>query len=376
MKRIFFPNLNGLRFIAAFMVIIHHIEQLKYLFGMPNYWETSFIHNIGKLGVVLFFVLSGFLITYLLLEERRATNTISIKDFYIRRILRIWALYYLVVIAGLFIFPRVEFLNIPNLSESVYEDFGLKVLLYLLFLPNLATIIFPAIPFISQAWSIGVEEQFYLFQPLLVKKFKNLPLTLCAIGFLYFTIKWLLIYAVRFNPNYYLDVLNNFWQTLNFDCFAIGGLAAVALYKNMRVLKILFSKVFEISILLATILLILKGVTIPFIHYELYSVLFAVIILNLAANKETILNLENPVFAYLGKISYGIYMYHVLAIVIVIKALLLINLESTILIYIFSVLLTVLISSLSYQFYEHKFITLKSKFSKIISGDSVKERRA
>ena len=91
MKKIYFPNLNGLRFIAAFMVIVHHVEQFKSLFGLENvFHESPFISIVGKLGVVLFFVLSGFLITYLLLVEEEVTGTISIKSFYIRRFLRIW----------------------------------------------------------------------------------------------------------------------------------------------------------------------------------------------------------------------------------------------------------------------------------------------
>ncbi|RMG83594.1 MAG: hypothetical protein D6707_00790 [Bacteroidetes bacterium] len=68
MTKVYFPNLNGLRFIAAGMVIIHHIEQLKSIFGIENYWGVPFIRLVGKLGVVLFFVLSGFLITFLLLK--------------------------------------------------------------------------------------------------------------------------------------------------------------------------------------------------------------------------------------------------------------------------------------------------------------------
>lgn len=68
MKKVYFPNLNGLRFVAAFMVIIHHVEQFKNLFGLENIFHKSpFISIVGKLGVILFFVLSGFLITYLLL---------------------------------------------------------------------------------------------------------------------------------------------------------------------------------------------------------------------------------------------------------------------------------------------------------------------
>jgi peptidoglycan/LPS O-acetylase OafA/YrhL len=245
MKRIYFPNLNGLRFIAAFMVIIHHVEQLKSLFGINNYWETPFVHN--------------------------------------------------------------------------------------------------------------------------------LPVLLCSIGFFYFLIKWVGIYTLRYYPNYYLDVFNNFWQTLNFDCFAIGGLAAVVLRKELGVLKLLFLKSFQIITLLLTIFLLFNGITIPFIHFEFYSILFAVIILNLAANKETVINLEYSIFSYLGKISYGLYMYHVLAIVISIKLLQSAGIENFILLYVLTLILTIFISSVSYYFFEHKFISLKSKFSKIVTGDTVIE---
>jgi peptidoglycan/LPS O-acetylase OafA/YrhL len=82
LKKVYFPNLNGLRFIAVALVIIHHIEQLKFIFGLPNYWlKCPVILIIGKLGVVLFFALSGFLITYLLMAEENTFQKISIKKF-------------------------------------------------------------------------------------------------------------------------------------------------------------------------------------------------------------------------------------------------------------------------------------------------------
>ena len=77
-KFLHFPNLNALRAIAAFLVLIHHIEQFKNVFNLDNYWNIPFIQVIGKLGVVLFFVLSGFLITYLLMNEEKNTNKINI----------------------------------------------------------------------------------------------------------------------------------------------------------------------------------------------------------------------------------------------------------------------------------------------------------
>ena len=111
-QKIYFENLNSIRFIAASLVIVHHIEQFKSFFGIQNYFKDVRIEMIGKLGVVLFFVLSGFLISYLLFKEKEYTKTISIRKFYIRRILRIWPLYFLIIILSFFVFPFIEIFKI------------------------------------------------------------------------------------------------------------------------------------------------------------------------------------------------------------------------------------------------------------------------
>ena len=74
-EHIFFEGINGLRFFAAIAVVITHIELIKGAFGIKNYWKNTFVFNLGGLGVYFFFVLSGFLITYLLLVEKQKTNT-------------------------------------------------------------------------------------------------------------------------------------------------------------------------------------------------------------------------------------------------------------------------------------------------------------
>lgn len=89
---IHFPGLNNLRFIAAMGVLIFHVELKKQLLGFKFYYMHQLI-NLGDVSVTLFFVLSGFLITYLLLAEREQTGTVAVKKFYTRRILRIWPLY-------------------------------------------------------------------------------------------------------------------------------------------------------------------------------------------------------------------------------------------------------------------------------------------
>ena len=93
-----FPGLNGLRFWAAFAVFLYHVEWFKARMGWPNLMgEFPFWGRLGPIGVICFFSLSGFLITYLLLEELRYTDTVRVRNFYLRRILRIWPLYYFIL---------------------------------------------------------------------------------------------------------------------------------------------------------------------------------------------------------------------------------------------------------------------------------------
>src|SRR5215510_7923630 len=189
-ERVFFPNLNGLRFIAALMVIIHHVEQYKSIYGLPNNFSSTTIQIFGELGVVLFFVLSGFLITYLLLEEERQTNTIVIRNFYVRRILRIWPLYFLIVILALAVFPNIPLFILPDYDRAkVYSHLAGKIFLYLFFLPNLVSPLFGIVPYASLTWSIGTEEQFYLTWPALlknIKKYRLLLMFVIVFGYLLF----------------------------------------------------------------------------------------------------------------------------------------------------------------------------------------------
>jgi peptidoglycan/LPS O-acetylase OafA/YrhL len=349
---------------------------VKMIFGQPHAWKTPQIQMLGHLGVILFFVLSGFLITYLLLKEREGTSTISVKNFYIRRVLRIWPLYFLLVISALFLFPSVSFLQMPD-ANSIYEgNFGLKALLYLVILPNVAVKLFNAVPFIGQAWSIGVEEQFYLAWPWLVKKSKNTLYALIAVIVVYLLILFGLKYLLASNKtNETIRIAYDIWHSFSIDCMAIGGIFAwLHFQQKHKILAFLRNPLMDVGAVVLAIGMIAGGIRFPILQYEIYAVIFGIIILNLSTNSKTVFNLEFKVIDYLGKISYGVYMYHVLCIFISFKliAVMMGNVSSWLL-YPLSIILTILISSISYEFFEKRFIKIKTNFSSIISGDNAKD---
>src|SRR5437763_8821633 len=152
MKVFHLKGLNGLRVIAALVVIgCHTSQRLGY----------HFLDEASSYGVTIFFALSGFLITLLLIKERERTNTISLKNFYIRRTVRIWPLYFLYIGLSLAVMYFV-------FAETYHFS---SILPYLVFIPNYTIVFGKPVPIIWHFWSLGVEEQFYLFWPFLLSLF-------------------------------------------------------------------------------------------------------------------------------------------------------------------------------------------------------------
>ncbi len=379
-NRVYFKNLNGVRFLAALVVIIHHIEMGKFWFGQPNIYRNSFVGGIfGQLGIILFFVLSGFLITYLLLEEHRRSGTISIKSFYMRRVLRIWPVYYLIVLFSFFVFPQFDFFYIPSFTEHINDGFWTKAALYLSFLPNLGYTLYEHIAYATQTWSVGVEEQFYLIWPVLmlwaINKKKILPVLLGVIGF-YLVVKTgtVLLHdadrTIKANEKLWL-----FTDHFSIDCMAIGGIGAYLLYfKKEKILNILFNKYLQVALYILLAIITVKGLVLPWYNKELLALIFAILILNLAGNKNSIVNLEFKVLNYLGKISYGLYMYHNLVLIVVLKLLMMYNLadmgtvSGNVIYYTLSLGVTVILSAVSYEYFEKWFLGIKDRFAKVKSG--------
>lgn len=377
-RKIYFPGLNGLRFWAAFFVILHHVEQFKLWQGLPNLFKTNFFESIGHQGVALFFVLSGFLITYLLLAEYEKTHHIAVKNFYIRRILRIWPLYYLIMIIGFFVLPH--FISIGPVSQ-LHEHFSLKILLFLFMLPNVLRVVEAPIVGANQAWSVGIEEQFYILWPLLIRTFrKNLLKFLVIFIALKFSVTVIMAISLDYLlvPDFrymaYLRTIQRFWNLFQIEQMSFGAIGAYVLfYKKEKILKLIYHPLAQIF-MVAGIVIILT-VRFHFIGQTLFdALLFTILIINISTNKKFFIKLENPLYSYLGNISYGIYMYHTICISIVLTILqktgfgqnnpILFN----VMLYSVSVVLTIAIAGLSYKYFESFFLKLKEKFMIVMSS--------
>lgn len=362
-KSIHFPNLDALRFIAALMVFTCHTEGVKSNYNLP-YNSSFFYFLIGKLGVVLFFVLSGFLITYLLLTEEIQTGFINVPKFYFKRILRIWPLYFLIIFFSIFVAPNLLFFYQPHVVSSLQTNsVFLQFITHLLLFPNLSIALFGVIPYAGQLWSIGVEEQFYLFWPILIKRVKNRLVLFVGVFIMFSAVKLLLVLLAKYFTIAVLAL--SFWYYFNIDLMAIGALAAyLVVYKKEKILNVIYSKWMQVIVWAIVIILITNSYQFKVLHYEIYGVFFAIIILNLACNKNNLVKLDNKMINFLGKISYGIYMFHYIALAITIKILSALNYTKGFEIYLMALLLTVGLSALSYYFFEGYFLKWKDRVSK------------
>ena len=375
-KHIYFSGLNGLRFFAALAVIITHIELIKEQMEFPGlHSKNKIVFELGGLGVVFFFVLSGFLITYLLLKEKEQTGTINVKKFYLRRILRIWPLYFLIVALGFFVLPHFTFMELPFFSKLNSHLSILNLVLFLIMLPNLAFAIFKPLPHIGQLWSIGVEEQFYLIWPWIVKNSKNVLKTLCVIIVLLVFLKIAVLLILKTSPqNQNLLILKNFIAMLKIESMAIGGIGAWMVFKKKFFQKVLNNYILIGALLGVLVLIYFTPDKLQDASFLIYSVLFLIIILNVSLHSNSFIKIETKVFVFLGNISYGLYMYHLLIIAAFIGFLRHIgfavdnSIVSQLVVYTGVISLTVLISWLSYRYFEIWFLKIKHKFTVVKSG--------
>jgi len=378
--RFYRPELDVIRFLAFLFVFLFHALP-RYgdlsLYRLPTGFASLYSAFVAAcaFGLCLFFTLSAFLICELLLREGEAIGTVNVKQFYIRRVLRIWPLYYLVLAIGVF----VAFLS-GNLHRSL-EDFAWFAIFMSAWHCSLHGWIKSPV---AALWSISVEEQFYLIVPWIVKFFNRMSLYgFCAAIFLAANAELYYFGRVKVNGlRVWADSL------VLFECFAAGILLCL----------VLRSRVPRIAYWQRLVLIAFCGVSWTVASHGLHCGFtlasenpgswaliggYALVSLGCVLLLLAFLGVQPRLLPrwtiYLGRISFGLYVYHGLALSfthhLVIDRLNIVGIQ------IFSLKvflaaglsiglpfgLTVLIATLSYRYFETPFLKMKKRHAVIES---------
>jgi len=366
--RVFFPNLDGLRFFAFFAVFLFHSFYTPYpaVSDSAVYKLFYSLTRPGHLGVNFFFVLSGFLITYLLLSERALNGRIAIGPFYMRRILRIWPLYYVIVLLGFVVYPWAK----NHFGQHGYHETA-QVGYFLVFLSNFNNLYHGCeTPTLTLLWSVSVEEQFYVVWPVLVALVPNRHLGWLFGGVIALSLGFR---ALHWNEPAVLGL-----HTLGLiGDMALGGLAAWLCFRDDRLTSavarlprwaILLAYVAGTTLIYATHgLEVLPGYLV--IERLLLGVFFTFVLLEQNYAQHSIIKMSQLRFpTYWGTYTYGLYCLHYLALLLGIYLLSRLGLNATPL----GVLvgdnlaglsLALLISWVSFNYYEKPFLKLKNRFA-------------
>lgn len=360
------PGLDGLRAVAFLLVLGAHTDNLSF----------------GWVGLQLFFVLSGFLITGILI---RMKNSLGKREyftkFYGRRFLRIVPLYYFYIFLmfGLkFAAPVLEFK--PLLNEFG-DKFWLQVWLSIFYVYDFfhTTSAYEHSRFFTHLWSLSVEEQFYILWPLIVfltpnEKMKRLFFGAIALGpIMRGVVYWVYSYHRLPFMTTIPDIAVYAMPFSHIDAFAFGAFASQFEIPRPR-LQLFLASILVPAIGLSTQYLV-EGralwstlgqgflFSVGYMQiwgYSLLNYLFMVLIYNVAKTGLFNHTLDLPPLRYLGKISYGLYVYHTAAIWLVLK---LGSIDSgNMVLYGISFVVTAVVASLSYQVFEKPINDLKDKY--------------
>jgi peptidoglycan/LPS O-acetylase OafA/YrhL len=374
-ERFYRPELDVLRFIAFLGVFFYHLKPRTLPPELLRYTAIPLVSTLVRLGydllgagnfcVDLFFVLSSYLITELLVREKAKRGFLDVKAFYLRRILRIWPLYFFFI--GL---AWVLQMFVPGQVFTWHY-----VLAFLLLSGNWISALhgLPASVALP-LWSVSVEEQFYLLWPLVVRISSPTFLATVAIGLL------VIASGVRF----VLLMGHTTMQMLSYNTFtrldgiAVGILISLYLRGNIPTLSkggrtffviLGFGGLIGASDLLSSAAsgaapTLLRGM----LGFPLVAAAGALLFRSaLGLPVESIRMVGRFRLVYLGKISYGLYVYHYLALSLARSALGPLRVELYPVYALFGLGLTVAFSVASYQFLELPFLKLKERFTYVHS---------
>ena len=363
-----FHSFDALRALAFLKVFFFHLPISESIFPILFYLKSN-----GGLGVKFFFVLSGFLITYLLTSEKIKTEKIDLKFFYFKRILRILPLYYMIVFFSYVLKPiGMKLLDLKENFVGYEPDF----IFSFLFLENYKMLItdqFPASASLGILWSICIEEHFYLFWPFIIFLIPNKSIPFVTFLFIIVGITSRIFSSNLFDNSL---VFNNDIFT-SIDNLAIGAMLGFFVATNKSKISSVinsipsFLKVIYIFIVIIFIefkSFLIDNTFLNNISDIFFSLLFVLLLIIFIPHDSKIKIKDPNPLNYLGKISYGLYMYHIIVINLLLRVTMkleipLDNLSTLLSFTILALTLSILTASLSYKFFEKPLMKLR-KFYK------------
>jgi peptidoglycan/LPS O-acetylase OafA/YrhL len=376
-KAAYYPQLDSLRAFACFIVIFFHSNLNTYL---EIHHKFNPFKN-GNYGVDLFFVLSGFLITSILVKQYVGTGKIIKFNFYMRRILR---LYPPIIIAVLIFLVPLLFIDKAFALSNMFflmTYTGDCVMLFRHFFHSLK---YPLM--FGHAWSLAIEEQFYLIFPFLLtftlnyyrkKEKKNVIGTFLLFNILFITIMVgstiiLKHWFYKFFLWRFFEIFFGSYMALIFsDAFTATFGSSPLSTKIRSFVKAVYSNKYVV-VLAVFLFLYMEAFYLPFdpsgLNYYFITILSSILIVNAVHPSSTFLTalLSNRVVIYLGRISYGMYLYHVPMFYLnthyYFNIDTLNSLHNTIGLDIAVIVSTILLSILSYELVEKRILAYKVKF--------------
>ncbi|MEP6675439.1 MAG: acyltransferase [Ferruginibacter sp.] len=376
-SKLFFPNLDGLRFFCFLIVFLYHCNEtiFKRIANDDIRNTLHFIFQNGNAGVNIFFVLSGFLITMLLVREKEFQGTISLKNFYLRRMLRIWPLFYLCIFLGFFVFPFYKYhaVMVPEEHSNFYY--------YLFFAGNFDLIrIWPKLPdalTLVVLWSVAVEEQFYLTWPVFIKYInrKMYPVLFAAIIIFTLVFRW--FHTGHTDADYGIRYFHTFSVIGD---MALGGMIAwycsydsplLRFIKNMRRWQIILLYILTLVVILYKKVIFYDALPLTFERLVL-AILFAFIIAEQNYAEHSFFKFSKfRTISKLGIYTYGLYCLQFIGIILVqqlgekmgfdFK-----TLPQALTACLLALIFTIAISMSSYHLFEKHFLKLKDRFAFIV----------
>lgn len=350
-----YPGLDTLRGIAILMVLVYH-----------NFSIIPFAF-LGSLGVDLFFVLSGFLITGILL--RASENGGQLRNFYIKRVLRIFPVYFVTLLVIIFLLPALFTVGYDVQYYRQHQYW------FYFFVQNFLFVLQPLEKknLLNHFWSLAIEEQFYLLWPVFIFFYKKTARLIYILPGLL-----IIVFSVRLTLYCLHGVSNLIFTFFRIDGLLVGCFLAFAVWKEITLSKRLQLVILAAVACLNLLFLILTTVLqkdfayFPCCGYTSFAVLFGLLVYRMVCSTST--NNSSPatsILQFLGKISYGLYAYHWPVFVLLspaIQAALTHGLKlrfsaSSLIAAFITTLAAVLLSAVSYRYFEKFFLQLKSKYN-------------